>query len=229
MAEALDTVRRLETPEGVALDLPVAGPMSRAAAFGIDVFVRLAVYSMVGTPLAMLGDLGMGVLFILLFTVEWFYPVVFEVRFNGATPGKMALGLAVTHDDGTPVSWSSSIVRNLLRFADFLPFAWLSGLACMTLHPDFKRLGDLVAGTIVVYRGRARGGVGLPDAPVTPVPFALRPHEQKALIAFAERTPTWTDDRAQELAEVMMPHVGGPPARTVRTLHGMARWLRGER
>lgn len=229
MAEALDTVRRLETPEGVALDLPVAGPMSRAAAFGIDVVVRMALYSAVGAPLGLLGDLGMGLFFIVLFVVEWFYPVVFEVKFQGATPGKMALGLSVTHDDGTPVSWSSSIVRNLLRFADFLPFAWLSGLACMTLHPDFKRLGDLVAGTIVVYSGRASVGAALPAAPVTPVPFALRPHEQAAVIAFAERTPTWTDDRAEELAEVLMPQVGGPPKRAVRTLHGMARWLRGER
>ena len=229
MAEALDTVRSLETPEGVRLDLPVAGPMSRGAAFVIDFFVRGMLYAMVGTPLALLGDLGQGLMLLFAFVVEWFYPVIFEVKLSGATPGKVALGLAVVHDDGTPVGWSSSIVRNLLRFADFLPFAWLAGLASMTLHPDFKRLGDLVAGTIVVYRGRDGRGLPLPAAPVLPVPFALRPDEQRAIIAFAERTGGWTDDRAEELAEVLMPVVGGPARRAVTTLHGMARWLRGER
>jgi uncharacterized RDD family membrane protein YckC len=229
MAEALDTVRHLETPEGVRLELPVAGPMSRGAAFVVDLFVRSMLYAMVGTPLALLGDLGQGLMLLFAFLVEWFYPVIFEVKLNGATPGKVALGLAVVHDDGTPVGWSSSIVRNLLRFADFLPFAWLAGLASMTLHPDFKRLGDLVAGTIVVYRARDGRDLALPAAAVQPVPFALRPDEQRAVIAFAERTEGWTDDRAEELAELLMPIVGGPPRRAVTTLHGMARWLRGER
>ncbi len=229
MAEALDTVRRLETPEGVQLDLPVAGPFARGAAFLIDLLVRASLYTVFGAPLALLGDLGMGLLMIAIFMIEWFYPVFFEVLWRGATPGKFALGLSVVRDDGTPVGWSDSIVRNLLRAADFLPFGWLAGLTSMSLDPDFKRLGDRVAGTIVIYVDRRSGAGMLPDSPPVPVPFALSPAEQRAFIEYAERSPTWTTDRAEELAEVLMPVVGGPPPRTVTTLQGMARWLRGER
>lgn len=229
MARRLDTIRQMQTPEGVLLDLPLAGPLPRVAAFVIDLLLRTALYFVVGTPLAMLGDSGLGMLFIAVFVIEWFYPVVFEVRFRGATPGKVVLGLAVVHDDGTPVTWSSSIVRNLMRFADFLPTAYLIGLLTMTFHPEFKRLGDLVAGTIVVHRRAERRAAALPPGPIIPATLALQQHEQRAIIEYAERQRTWTEDRAEELAEILMPVIGGPPKAAVQRLLGMARWLRGER
>ena len=72
-----------------------------------------------------------GAAFVTVFLLEWFYPVFFEVYRNGATPGKQALNLAVVQDDGIPVGWSASMVRNLLRTADLLPFLYGCGLLSM--------------------------------------------------------------------------------------------------
>lgn len=229
MREALDTVRRLETPEGVVLELPLAGPLVRGLAFAVDVLLRSTTYGFVLAPLAVLGQLGEGITLILLFVSEWFYPVFFEVLWSGQTPGKALFGLAVVEDNGTPVSWSSSILRNLLRFADFLPMAYLAGVASMIWQPNFKRLGDLAAGTVVVHRRRRRHSAALPESEVIAVPFALTVEEQRSLIDFASRSPRWSASRTEELASLLSPHVGGPPSVTVQRLHGMARWLRGER
>lgn len=229
MRDALDTVRRLETPEGVVLELPLAGPIARALAFGFDVLLRGSAYSFVLAPLAVLGELGEGILLIVLFVSEWFYPVVFEVLWKGQTPGKAVFGLAVVQDNGTPVTWSSSIVRNLLRFADFLPMAYLSGVVCMIAQPEFKRLGDLAAGTVVVHRTKRTSGAPLPPADVVAVPFSLTVDEQRSLIDFARRAGRWSPSRAEELAGLLVPVIGGPPSVAVQRLLGMARWLRGER
>lgn len=56
------------------------------------------------------------------------------------------------HDDGTPVGWTSSLTRNLLRFVDLLPFGYFLGALSCLANPAFKRLGDLAAGTLVVYQ-----------------------------------------------------------------------------
>ena len=98
----IDTLRVLETPEGVDLSLHLAGPVPRAAAFVLDLLVRTAVYLALA-PLLALAGVGTGLLLLALFLLEWFYPVFFELA-RGATPGKRALGLLVVHDDGTPVS-----------------------------------------------------------------------------------------------------------------------------
>jgi len=146
----LDTARAVETPEGVTIDLRVAGPVPRALAFAIDFGIRALVYLGLAVGLATLGRFGTGVLLIAFFGLEWFYPVLFEVYGQGATPGKRMLGLRVVHDDGVPVGWSGAMIRNLLRAVDFLPFFYGCGLVSMLLTRDFKRLGDLAARTVVV-------------------------------------------------------------------------------
>jgi uncharacterized RDD family membrane protein YckC len=143
----IDTYRAIETPEGVELRLRVAGPPARVLAWAIDVVIRLFGYAVVSIPLLFLGRAGIGLFFLVLFLGEWFYPVLFEVYAHGATPGKKLVGLAVVHDDGTPVGWSGALLRNLLRVADFLPVAYGFGLVTMLVHPEFKRLGDMAAGT----------------------------------------------------------------------------------
>src|SRR5438874_1705011 len=70
---------------------------------------------------------------------------------GGATPGKKAMGLQVVMDSGLPVTPAASLVRNLMRAADFMPAGYAFGFACMLLRADFKRIGDLAAGTLVVY------------------------------------------------------------------------------
>ena len=128
-AAVLDTRRRVETPEGVELDLAVAGPVSRASAWLIDSLIRIAVWFAVSVALVPMGPAGQGLALVAFFLLGWGYPVLFELVNHGATPGKSLLGLEVVHDDGTPVRLSASVVRNLLRAVDALPVAYAFGLA----------------------------------------------------------------------------------------------------
>ena len=68
------------------------------------------------------------------------------------TPGKKRQGIYVCHDDGTPISLSSSMTRNLLRVADFLPIGFGVGALTMMFTKRSQRIGDIVAGTLVVYQ-----------------------------------------------------------------------------
>lgn len=225
----LDTTRSVETPEGVELGLRVAGPVVRAWAWAIDLGVRMGLYVVLAIPLAFFGGVGMGVYMVAIFFVEWFYPVVFEVTRDGSTPGKKQMGLRVLHDDGTPVSWGASMVRNLLRFADFLPVAYGFGLASMLVQSEFKRLGDLAAGTLVVYRIDDHLPVSIPEAdPILPG-VALALDEQRAILEFAERQKTWNPQRSAELATVARPLTGQVGYGGHAQLLGMANWLLGRR
>lgn len=225
-ATLLDTERRVETPEGVHVNLRVAGPLPRLGAWLIDQLARIAIYSAVGGTLNLLGSFGEGLMSILVFVVEWFYPVVFELRNGGRTPGKAAVGLMVVQNDGTPVQPSASVLRNLMRFADFLPFAFLGGLLCMLGAPHFQRIGDLVAGTLVVWRPRPLGSAPPLTAPAEPPPLPLLLHEQRAILDFADRQADLSPDRQLELAAHLSPLLGGPAATTQRRMLGIAAWLR---
>ena len=149
----LDTVREIHTPEGVALRLPAAGPVPRAFAWLIDLLVRLGLVVLGSIALAMLGTPGRGLYLVLLFLVVWAYPVVFEAMWHGQTPGKRAMGLRVVSADGAPVGWMASFVRNLMRTVDMLPLGYAFGLASSLVDPWSRRLGDIVARTVVVPMG----------------------------------------------------------------------------
>lgn len=229
----LDTYRPVETPEGVEIGLRVAGPVPRLYAAAIDLAVRLGVYFVLLIPLSILGQAGLGLFFVAFFLGEWFYPVFFEVLRGGATPGKRRLGLLVLHRDGTPVGWMASIVRNLVRFADFLPAAYGFGIASMLIDRDFRRLGDLAAGTVVVHREAELAGYRVPTGPPLRPPVPLDLDEQRAILDFAERLGTWSEARSAELAGLAAPLTGIPPREGgiegVKSLLGFANWLLGRR
>jgi len=226
----LDTAREVPTPEGIELRLRLAGPVSRSLAWLIDFLVRLVALAAFGTALGMLGKFGMGIALILWFGLEWFYPTVFEVWFDGATPGKRSLGLTVLHDDGTPVRLPASLTRNLLRAVDFFPFLYGFGLVTMLLSRDFKRLGDIAAGTVVVYREPATQHAAVPRATPTPPPVPLTLSEQRAILDLATRSGTLTEERAEELA-ALVPHLtsGRQAATAMEQLLRVANYLIGRR
>jgi uncharacterized RDD family membrane protein YckC len=145
----IDTLRVHETPEGVDLELRVAGPAVRAAALAIDSLIRFVLYLAL-IPLLALSGIGLGLVLLGFFLLEWFYPVFVELR-SRATPGKSAMGLRVVHDIRTPVGAVASVIRNLLRMADFLPLFYAAGLVSCLVDRDFRHLGDLDAGTLVVH------------------------------------------------------------------------------
>lgn len=225
----LDTRRSIETPEGVELGLRLAGPVVRGYAWMIDLLIRFAVYIGLGTVIGIFGSFGMGIYLIIVFLMEWFYPVLFELYNNGATPGKRSMGIKVVHDDGTEVTLQSSLLRNLLRSVDFLPVFYGVGLISMLFNREFKRLGDITAGTIVVYQdklGEASDIVSL--APRTP-PVPLTPLEQKSIIQYAERVSLFTPQRSSELANILEDVTHEKDEKSVQALLQYANWMMGRR
>ncbi|CAN5193433.1 RDD family protein [soil metagenome] len=197
----LDTVHRVATPEGVELTLHPAGPVPRAMAWLIDLIWRIGLIAVLSIVLSLLGRIGWGVMAIVSFALMWLVPAWLEARF-GATPGKRAIGLRVLHDDGTPVAWPAALTRNLLAAADFLPMLYGFGLASMLLTRDFKRLGDLAAGTLVVHVAESRAAHAVPAFAPMAVAMPLSVLEQRAVLDFAERVPQLTAARAEELASI---------------------------
>jgi len=225
----LDTRRSIETPEGVELGLRLAGPVVRGYAWIIDLMIRFAVYIALGTVFGIFGNFGQGLFFIAVFLMEWFYPVVFELYNQGATPGKRSMGIKVVHDDGTEVTLQTSLLRNLLRSVDFLPVFYGIGLISMLFNRDFKRLGDITAGTIVVYQDKlAEASDIVKIAPSTP-PVSLTPIEQKAIIQYAERVKLFTPQRSSELANILEDVTQEKDEKAVNSLLQYANWMLGRR
>ena len=232
MSEALDTVVEVETPEGIVLELRPAGLIVRFYAFAIDWLIRLAALYVVAMVTVFMGGIGMAVWLILAFACEWLYPMVFELRASGATPGKRVFNLKVVMDNGLPVTPAASVTRNLLRVADFLPFAFGFAITSMLLRRDYKRLGDMAAATLVVHQQRPAPRVDLADvSPLTPA-IALTPRTQAALIAFAARAPRLTVERLDELAAIAAAVSGDSRrsgSRVTRRVLGVAQWALGRR
>jgi uncharacterized RDD family membrane protein YckC len=153
----------IQTPENVAFGYQVAGIGSRFLASLVDTLIvvllqlvvlvvaSLILNSLDGNVLA--GQLSGWVyaIFGLVAAVfYWGYYVFFEMLWNGQSPGKRWAGLRVIRADGTPITLSESLIRNLARLVDFLPAAYGIGVVTMFIDKQSRRLGDLAAGTLVV-------------------------------------------------------------------------------
>lgn len=231
-AEGLDTVVTAETPEGILLELRPAGIAVRFYAFLLDWVIRLVVLYFGAIGAALAGGIGAAFFLILLFALEWFYPVAFELTAAGATPGKRAFSLRVVMDNGLPVTPAASLTRNLLRVADFLPLAYGFAIVSMLVRRDAKRLGDLAAATLVVHEPRAARKISLDQVAAVPPARPLSPRDQAAVLAFAERAPTLSGERLDELAAIAAPASGDQGrmgADVTRRVLGVAQWLLGHR
>jgi len=225
----LDTYREVVTPEGVSLHLPAAGPVPRAVAWTIDLAIRVGILLLTGMLFGVLGAAGQGLYLILTFLIFWAYPILFETLWNGQTPGKKAMSLRVVASNGAPVGWLPAITRNLLRTVDMLPFGYATGLIACLADPYARRLGDMVAGTLVVHSERERESSAAPINAVLAPAVTLRPDEQAAVVAFGERAPALTPGRQEELADLVEPLTGSRGQAGVLRLYGIANWLLGRR
>jgi uncharacterized RDD family membrane protein YckC len=230
--DVLDTVVTAETPEGILLELRPAGLSARFYAFVLDWVIRLAILTAATTVVSMMGGIGVAFWLILIFVLEWFYPVAFELTPSGATPGKRVFRLKVVMDNGLPVTPAAALTRNLLRPADFLPFGYGFAIVSMLLRSDCKRLGDIAAATIVVHEPSAVPRIALNEvAPIVPArPLTLR--DQAAVIALAARAHRLTSERLDELAALAATVSGdagfsGPDV--TRRVLGVAQWALGRR
>jgi uncharacterized RDD family membrane protein YckC len=228
----LDSSVFTETPEGILLELRPAGFSARYFAFALDWGIRLMVIYGASLGAALIGGLGVAFWLILTFALEWLYPVAFELTASGATPGKRVFALKVVMDNGLPVTTAAALTRNLLRVADFLPFAYGFAAISVLVRHDGKRLGDLAAGTLVVHVPRVERRTTLEDVPPIAPARTLSPDGQAALVALAARAHRLTSDRLDELAALAASASGdmGRSGHAVtRRVLGVAQWVVGRR
>lgn len=234
----LDTLLKVETPEAVDIYLRPASVFSRCRAYLADLLIRFVWF--LASSWVLFGSGGTAnekfllmLLFLNLFFTVWLYYVVFEMVFNGKTPGKMMFGLRVLNDNGTRITWSASLLRNLVRLVDGMPFLYCLGGAVSLWHPHGKRLGDILAATVVVYddKSRAKGGerLNLRGIEAVPPPVALTREEQQAVLDFAERRGRLSAARAEELAQMLAESVfGGKQADAQALILGLAKYYAGD-
>ncbi|HEY2546130.1 MAG TPA: RDD family protein [Candidatus Acidoferrum sp.] len=151
----------IETPEQTVLEFEVAGIGSRFLALAYDTLLQILVaigltVILVVAGVALPEAARSGIWFLAFIVIAYFvlyfgYFAIFEVLWNGQTPGKKKEGLRVIKDSGRPISPAEAIGRNLMRIVDQLPFLYAIGICSVLLSRQNKRLGDFVAGTIVVH------------------------------------------------------------------------------
>ncbi|MGC1677300.1 MAG: RDD family protein [Candidatus Binataceae bacterium] len=258
-SEASETpVHGLFSPEGVRLDLPIAGPGLRILAYAIDLGLLVLLLALLLIALIVILPAGnfvdhlfhtffhqvaraareaarnanagqpnsasfgavegliIAVFLLAHFAVEFGYFIVWEMLANGRSLGKYIIGLRVVRRDGMPIDLRASIVRNLMRIVDMLPEYYVVGLISMVLSPSGERLGDHVAGTIVIRldRPQAAPEIALRDgAPVSALTrqqiARIGPRELQLIRATIRRADSLPEERsAALLAEV---------AETIRT------------
>ncbi len=235
--EKLDTLQSVELAEGVEIRLRVAGPMPRAGAYIIDLLIRFALLIILGILISLTGivighKVSGGLSLLMVFLLEWLYPVVFEAGKRGATPGKRAVGLRVVQATGSPITLGQAVVRNFLRFIDAMPlFTYAFGVTSCLASKRFQRLGDLAAGTVVVYDLLPpRPLVAVPPPGISmPIPVALTPDETRALVLFRERAGLWSEQRRVEIADQAHELTGAYGVAGVSRLMAMAHWLQEKR
>ena len=221
----LDATVDVETPEQVVVSYTLAGIGTRGGAALIDALVILVLtgtlwYAVARLPLLIPGEAPGGfrgwqnaVLIIGQFLILWGYFVAFEALWDGQTPGKRLLGLRVVRNGGGGVDLGASAARNLLRFVDFLPFGYFVGMISVVANERNQRLGDLVAGTIVVrerllrdQRPRAVATAPLDDGP--PLVAALSDEQFALLDRFVSREVTLDNDSRARIAGALVARLG---------------------
>ena len=219
------------TPEGVTLEVTVAGVGSRFTAGLVDQLLRFAVLGalvilggVAGGEADASGQLVVAWVFVAIFLVQFGYDVLFETLASGRTPGKRWTGLRVVKAGGGPVGFVASALRNVLRIVDAMPGFYVVGILSILFTRNNQRLGDLAAGTLVVRERRQLTALPSAPAPSAGPPgtdselwdvSAVTGEELATVRRFLDRRSTLTPDArarlAQEMASRLGPKVVGPP------------------
>jgi uncharacterized RDD family membrane protein YckC len=213
----------IDTPEGVPLELTLAGVGSRFTSALLDYVLQIVIL----VALALVLSYGAGfspgsssvsaaVWIVGFFTVFWGYDVAFEVLNSGRTPGKAANGLRVVLESGAPVTFVPSAIRNVIRIIDLIPGNYLVGVTSILVTKKNQRIGDLAGGTLVIREQRQLP----PEVPLgssVPAPAwdtsAVSQQELDTVAAFLARRHELAHgariEIAAELAGRLRPKVGG--------------------
>jgi uncharacterized RDD family membrane protein YckC len=229
----------VETPEQIGIDFEIAGIGSRMLAAIIDALI-MSILLIVATvaPFLLIASareaagtmaenlaqqehifrnvnaLGLAVVFLSYFAVQWGYYIVAELLTDGRSPGKRALGLRVVRADGFPIGFAETVVRNLVRIVDIVPGVYGIGLVTMMSGRKTQRLGDVAAGTIVIKErvGQQKGTIEAIPMPSeqkpmieTRVSAALTPAELTLLASYRNRAAALTPHVRAILASQIAP------------------------
>ncbi|MDQ3772155.1 MAG: RDD family protein [Actinomycetota bacterium] len=217
----------ISTPEGVAIDMILAGLGSRFVAGLVDALIKGVILGTLFLATNVLAGEGFGggvlvaLLLALSFLINFGYDVLFEVLSSGRTPGKRMIGIRVVSESGQPVGFVASAIRNLMRLVDMLPVGYVVGSVAVLANARNQRLGDLAAGTLVVRERRSQHEMPWGPAP-TSVPFhelqtwdvsAVTDEEVATVRAFLARryelAHAARNQLADDLARGLRPRVAG--------------------
>jgi uncharacterized RDD family membrane protein YckC len=233
--DPIDGTISIVTPENITFDYHVAGPFQRAFAFLIDIGIRTAIlFGLYILSLIIdyqLGGIGHAMFQVAQLIVIWMYGILFEIYMNGQTPGKRIVGLRSVTVDGKPMNAMQAVLRNMLRMADTFPLVapaafgvnwgnspvfqlsfiptFMVGLLVMSMNKRFQRLGDLVAGTMVIV-DQKQPTQGLHDvrhpnvlhiASLLPANFKPDQGMSQALAHFIDQRNRLTQQRRDEIAK----------------------------
>jgi uncharacterized RDD family membrane protein YckC len=205
----------IETPEQTVLEFPLAGIGSRALALAIDSLLQIAaalaliLLAAIISYMGFVPQLGKQYLYMILifaaFLMEFGYFAIFEAVWNGQTPGKRWTGLRVITDSGRPLGAQGAILRNLMRIVDALPSLYAIGIITCLLSRESKRVGDYVAGTVVIHEKALPAGSSPWKAPpvnllAAPVTRALTPAELQLVETFLERRLSLQEEVRRSMA-----------------------------
>jgi uncharacterized RDD family membrane protein YckC len=213
----------VETPESVEVSFELAGPGSRFCGLLIDMLLMWLVVFIVGIVAMCAGapfieavdsqvddEFGawmLAVVLVIVMLVLFGYYAIFELLLNGQTPGKRYLQIRVMRDDGTPATALDIVIRNLVRIVDALPGVYVVGGMTALLHPQSKRLGDIVAGTIVVkesepdFRAAQDHKHGPRPVEIQVTYAALDAEERRLVRGFLQRRIQLLPDAREHLAQ----------------------------
>lgn len=227
-APLLSTTLYVETPEGTTIDIQPAGLFVRGKAFLIDELFRWIIIIAGWQIGSYFGTAGIGVSLVIMFFTYWLYGVCFDVLNNGVSPGKRRQNLRVVHDDGTPIRLPASMVRNLLLCVDILPYTYLVAIVSLLVTERFQRVGDLAAGTMVVYQVDKAADLDKTDAAVKHPPVTLSQEEQTLFVEYLERAASLSEARADELAQILTTTMQTTPQQARRDIEQIAAGIRGD-
>ena len=225
---------KIDTPEQITLELPVAGIGSRFLALAVDTVLQVTLYA-AGTMVLAVGPrvitarapemlrlMGPALAIVFAFCIYWGYFAFFEILWSGRTPGKRMAGIRVIKESGRPINAYEAIGRNVLRAIDFLPLMYAAGVFVMMLNRHSRRIGDYVAGTVVVHDKLGEdfrpdwhaAAAALPDAGLAEMTRMTA--EELALIETylrrrADLDPNVRDQMAQQMATRITRTTGAVP------------------
>lgn len=164
----MDDLYTIDTPENIEFAYDIAGIGSRFLAAIIDTFLIIVAegivffaagvittFTALGEQVSRLESIVAALAGLLAFVILWGYYIIFELVWNGQSPGKRVVGLRVVREGGRPITFLSAATRNLIRLIDFLPAFYGIGVIVMFIDPRARRLGDFAAGTLVVRERRS--------------------------------------------------------------------------